>query len=63
MPSEVELHSAVYGSDGPPLVVLHGLFGMGDNWATLARLWSSQYTVHTLVLRNAGQSPWDSEHS
>ncbi len=63
MPSGVELHSAVYGSDGPPLVVLHGLFGMGDNWATLARHWSSQYTVHTLDLRNHGQSPWDSEHS
>jgi esterase len=64
----VELHAAVYGADPlhphkPHLLVLHGLFGMGDNWATLARQWSDHWVVHTLDLRNHGQSPWDAEHT
>ncbi len=64
----VELHSVVYGQDPavpnkPHVLVLHGLFGMGDNWATLARKWSDRWVVHTLDLRNHGQSPWNNDHS
>jgi len=48
---------------GPPLIILHGLFGLSDNWATLARRWSERFTVHAVDLRNHGQSPhaeeWD----
>lgn len=63
--STVKLHSAVYGESGPDVLVLHGLFGMGDNWATLARRWSSTkgWRVHTLDLRNHGQSPRSLEHN
>lgn len=42
---------------GPPLVVLHGLFGTSDNWATLARQWSEHFTVILMDLRNHGRSP------
>ena len=64
----VELHAAVYGQDPavpqkPHVLVLHGLFGMGDNWATLARKWSERWVVHSLDLRNHGQSPWNQDHS
>lgn len=42
---------------GKPLVILHGLFGISDNWAALARRWSEHFTVYALDLRNHGQSP------
>ena len=44
--------------EGPPLIILHGLFGMSDNWATLARAFAAKgFTVYTPDLRNHGQSP------
>lgn len=42
---------------GKPLVILHGLFGISDNWNSLAKQWSEHFTVYTLDLRNHGQSP------
>lgn len=42
---------------GQPLVILHGLFGISDNWAGLAKQWSEHFTVYVLDLRNHGQSP------
>lgn len=46
---------------GRPLVILHGLFGISDNWAALAKQWSEHFTVYTLDLRNHGQSPHSEE--
>ena len=43
---------------GPPLVVLHGLFGSGSNWRGVARHLSASHTVHCVDLRNHGASPW-----
>ena len=43
---------------GPPLVVLHGLFGSGRNWHSVARWLSATHTVYCLDLRNHGASPW-----
>ncbi len=40
-----------------PLVVLHGLFGSGDNWHTIARRLESNRRVITADLRNHGDSP------
>lgn len=46
-----------YG-DGPPLIILHGLLGSGDNWQTLSRTAFAEYfTVFTVDLRNHGRSP------
>jgi len=42
---------------GKPLIILHGLFGISDNWATLAKQWSDYFTVYAVDLRNHGQSP------
>ncbi|TVQ36963.1 MAG: alpha/beta fold hydrolase [Spirochaetaceae bacterium] len=44
---------------GVPLVILHGLFGSGDNWRTVAGQLGKQFTVVTLDLRNHGSSPHD----
>jgi len=50
-----ELHFSTLGS-GRPLVVLHGLFGSGKNWQSLARQFANQFKVFTVDLRNHGQS-------
>lgn len=49
------LHSQIIGQ-GAPLLVLHGLLGMSDNWKTHAKVWASHYEVHLLDLRNHGRS-------
>lgn len=50
-----------YGS-GPPLIILHGLFGQSDNWNTLAKRFSENgFHVFTLDLRNHGLSPHSNE--
>ncbi|NRF65871.1 alpha/beta fold hydrolase [Aquincola sp. S2] len=43
---------------GPPLLVLHGLFGSGSNWRSIARHLAATHTVHSVDLRNHGSSPW-----
>lgn len=43
---------------GPPLVVLHGLFGSSGNWRGIARELASTHSVHCVDLRNHGASPW-----
>lgn len=42
---------------GPPVVVLHGLFGAGRNWITVARALADRYRFHLVDLRNHGASP------
>lgn len=58
----MKLFSQVLGG-GDPLIIMHGLFGMGDNWMTLARRWADDYEVHVLDMRNHGRSPWSEEHT
>ena len=43
---------------GPPLVILHGLFGSARNWATVAKRLAEHRRVLALDLRNHGASPW-----
>jgi len=38
------------------LIILHGLFGMLDNWATLSKRFAEQYTVYAIDQRNHGKS-------
>ncbi len=58
----MQLNFKEYGS-GEPLIILHGLFGTGDNWQTLARAWSPDFTVFCLDLRNHGRSPFANTHT
>jgi pimeloyl-ACP methyl ester carboxylesterase len=53
------LNHKIYGKEHPskaPIIVLHGLFGMLDNWTTIAKKLSESYQVHMLDLRNHGRS-------
>jgi esterase len=43
---------------GPPVVILHGLFGSAGNWTAVARLLGERFRVYALDLRNHGASPW-----
>ncbi len=49
--------------DGPPLVILHGLFGSKRNWTSVAKALSGRHAVYCLDLRNHGDSPWDASMS
>lgn len=42
---------------GQPLVILHGLFGSSDNWYSLSKVFSENFSVYTVDQRNHGQSP------
>ena len=52
------LHAVELGSSGPRLVFLHGLFGQGKNWTSLAKELSVAARVTLLDLPDHGRSPW-----
>jgi esterase len=54
---KIRLAAAEYG-EGPPLAILHGLFGSGRNWASIAGRLAAHHRVIALDLRNHGASPW-----
>jgi len=43
--------------EGDPVVILHGLFGMSDNWLTIANQLSKIHHCYILDMRNHGRSP------
>ena len=56
MSGSVELvHDSV--GEGPPLLILHGLFGWARNWQSVARALAERYRVLAVDLRNHGRSP------
>lgn len=57
----VNLNFKQFGNSGADLIILHGLFGMLDNWNTLAREFAKEYKVWILDLRNHGKSPHSDE--
>lgn len=54
------LHSKISGT-GKPLLILHGYFGMSDNWKSLGNQFSETYQVHLIDQRNHGRSFHTSE--
>lgn len=42
---------------GPPLILLHGLFGAGQNWGAIRKALAPRFRVLTPDLRNHGASP------
>ena len=53
----LELAADEFGS-GPPVAILHGLFGSGRNWRSVAQHLAAHHRVLTFDLRNHGASPW-----
>ena len=46
------------GQSGPRVVFVHGLFGQGKNWTTIARGLADSHRVTLVDLPNHGHSPW-----
>jgi pimeloyl-ACP methyl ester carboxylesterase len=53
----LSLALAEYGQ-GPPVAILHGLFGSGRNWRSIAQQLAARHRVLAFDLRNHGASPW-----
>lgn len=49
------LNHRIFGQ-GPPIIILHGLFGSLDNWMSIGRLLAKNHTVYLIDLRNHGGS-------
>ncbi|MCQ4158403.1 alpha/beta fold hydrolase [Roseomonas sp. GC11] len=45
--------------EGPPLILLHGLFGQAQNFASVQKMLAARRRVIALDLRNHGHSPHD----
>lgn len=56
----MQLNYKVLG-EGKPLIIMHGLFGLMDNWMGLSKILSQNYKVYLLDLRNHGRSPQTDE--
>ena len=52
----IELACEAVG-DGPPVVILHGLFGAGRNWSRIAQALAATHRVYLPDARNHGASP------
>ena len=56
--STERLASRTVGDAGPRVVFVHGLFGQGKNWTTIAKGLADRHRVTLLDLPNHGHSPW-----
>jgi len=55
MPS---LHAHHWGESGSPVLFMHGLFGQGRNWSTIAQSLADRHRVTSVDLPHHGRSPW-----
>jgi len=54
----MQLNFKQFGETGKPLIILHGLFGLLDNWLTIGKTISEHgYIVYLVDQRNHGRSP------
>ena len=53
----MELHCRQYSEAGPPLLILHGLFGSLGNWGWHSKQLAESFSVYGVDLRNHGDSP------
>lgn len=56
-----KLHHVVLGDGEQPVVFIHGLFGQGKNFTTIAKGLADVATSYLVDLPNHGQSPWTDE--
>ncbi len=54
----LDLAATEHGSGGPPLLVLHGVFGSARNWSSVAQHLAGTHHVLAIDARNHGASPW-----
>lgn len=49
--------------NGTPLIILHGLYGSGENWLTIGKKLAEYFEVYLIDQRNHGNSPHDNAHN
>jgi pimeloyl-ACP methyl ester carboxylesterase len=59
----MKLHYKQYGNTGDAIFILHGIFGMLDNWHNIAKVLAEHFIVYTIDARNHGKSPHSEEMS
>ncbi|MFN8237070.1 MAG: alpha/beta fold hydrolase [Chitinophagales bacterium] len=59
----MQLNYKKFGTEGPPIIILHGLLGSLDNWQTIAKTLSDSHQVYIIDQRNHGRSPHAQEMS
>ena len=59
----LNLQSYTDTSGDRALLIVHGLYGSGRNWGVIAKRLADMGPVHTVDLRNHGDSFWDDDHS
>ena len=58
----MELFFRKYGQ-GPPLIIIHGLYGSSDNWVSIGRKLAENFEVFIIDQRNHGRSPHSTDHN
>ena len=58
----MELFFRKYGQ-GPPLIIIHGLYGSSDNWVSIGRKLAENFEVYIIDQRNHGRSPHSPDHN
>jgi len=48
---------------GPPLVIVHGLYGSSDNWVNIGKRLAEKHTVYMVDQRNHGLSAFANSHT
>ena len=49
--------------EGPPLIIVHGLYGASDNWLSIGKALATDFHVYLIDQRNHGQSPHSDTHT
>nr|WP_227463653.1 alpha/beta fold hydrolase [Nocardioides lijunqiniae] len=52
------MNTATLGQSGPLVVFLHGLFGQGKNWTSVAKTLAEDHRVLLVDMPNHGRSDW-----
>ncbi len=58
----MDLFFRKYG-EGPPLIIIHGLYGSSDNWVGIGRKLAKNFEVFLIDQRNHGKSPHSSDYT
>ena len=61
--AEPAIFTSEIGDSGPRVVLLHGLFGQGRNWLTVAKALSRDFRVLLVDLPDHGRSAWTDHFS
>ncbi|MGO1973431.1 MAG: alpha/beta fold hydrolase [Propionibacteriaceae bacterium] len=59
----MDLHATRYGESGSRIVFLHGLFGQGRNWTSIAKDLAADHRVLLLDMPDHGRSGWNDTFS